>query len=69
MHLHLIGGQLGGGADGIIISNLHVCQVDVPVVLPVIADHRVHLSHGVIGTLDATDAVGMVGTRREFRNV
>ena len=41
-------------------------QVDVPVVLLFVDDHRQHLSHGVIDALDATVAVGVVGARREF---
>ena len=38
--MHHIGGQPGGGADGIVVSKLHVRQMDAPVVLSFVADHR-----------------------------
>lgn len=41
-------------------------QVDVPVVLSFVDDHRKHLSHGGTDTPNSTVAVGMVGPRREF---
>ena len=66
IHMHLIRCQPGGGADGIAVSKFHVWQVDVPVVLSFVDDHRQHLSHGVVDALDATVAVGVVGARRDF---
>ena len=66
VYMHLIWGQPGGGADGIVVSNFHVRQVDVPVVLPFVDDHRQHLSHGVVDPLDATVGVRVVGARRDF---
>ena len=48
VHMHLIRGQRGAGADGIVVSKFHVRQVDVPVVLSFVDDHRQHLSHGVV---------------------
>ena len=63
--MHLIRGQPCGGADGIVVSKFHVRQVDVPVVLSFVDDHRQHLSHGVVDALDTIVAVG-VGARREF---
>ena len=62
---HLIRGQTGGGADGIVVSKFHVRQVDVPVVLSFVDDHRQHLSHGVVDPLGATVAVGVLGARRD----
>ena len=53
-------------ADGIVVSNFHVRQVGVPVVLSFVDDHREHLSHGVSDALDATVAVRMVGVCRDF---
>ena len=50
-----------------ILSEFHVRQVDVPIVLFSVDDHRQHLGHGVVDALDATVAVGMVGARRDFR--
>ena len=38
IHVHLTGAA-GGGAEGIIVSKFHVCQVDVPVVRSLIDDH------------------------------
>ena len=66
VHMHLIRGQPCGGADGIVVSKFHVRQVDVPVVLPFVDDHRQHLSHGVVDALNATVTVGVVGARRDF---
>ena len=66
IHMHLIGGEPGGGADGAATSKFHVRQVDVPVVLSFIDDHCEHLIHGVIDALDATVAIEMVGTRSDF---
>ncbi|MEP5732619.1 MAG: hypothetical protein ABJL67_24980 [Sulfitobacter sp.] len=40
VHMHLIGGQPGGGADGIVVSKFHVRKMDVPVVLSFVADRR-----------------------------
>ena len=56
VHMHFIWGQLGGGADGIVVSKFHVRQVDVPVVLSFVDDHHKHLSHGVVDALNATVA-------------
>ena len=64
--MHFIWGQPCGGADGIVVRKFHVRQVDVPVVLSFVDDHRQHLSHGVVDALDATVAVGMVGACRDF---
>ena len=62
----LIRGQPRGNADGIVVSEFHVRQVDVPVVLSFVDDHRQHLSHGVVDALNATVTVGVVGARRDF---
>ena len=64
--MHFIWGQPCGGADGIVVRKFHVRQVDVPVVLSFVDDHRQHLSHGVVGAFDATVAGGVVGPRRYF---
>ena len=64
--MHLIRGEQGHGADRIVISKFHLRQVDVPVVLSFVDDHRQHLSHGVVDALDAIVADGMVGARRDF---
>ena len=67
VHMHLIRGQPCGGADGIVVSKFHVRQVDVPVVLSFVDDHRQHLSHGVVDALDAIVAIGMVALVGIFR--
>ena len=64
--MHLIRGEQGHGADRIVISKFHLRQVDVPVVLSFVDDHRQHLSHGVVDALNATVTVGVVGARRDF---
>ena len=40
VHVQIIRGQPGGGARGIVVSILHMWQVDVPVVLSIFGDHR-----------------------------
>ena len=66
VYVHLIGGQPVGGADGTVVSILHVRQVDVPVVLFFVADHRWHLSPGVIDALGAVVVVGVIGVCCDF---
>ena len=66
VHMHLIWGQPGGGADRIVVRKFHVLQMDVPAVMSVVADHRQHLSHYVVDSLDATVAAGVVGIRLNF---
>ena len=41
-HMHLIRGQPGGGADGVVVSNFYVRQVDVPVVSSFVDDRHQH---------------------------
>ena len=64
--MHPIGGQTGGGTDGIIVSKFHVWQMGIPIILPLVDDHSEHLSHGMIHALDAAFAVRMMGTCRNF---
>ena len=37
---NLIGGQPGGGADGIVVSKFQRRQMDAPAVLSFVADHH-----------------------------
>ena len=64
--MHLIGGQPGGGTDGIIVSKFHVWQMGIPIILPLVDDHSEHLNHGMIHGLDAAVSVSMIGTSRNF---
>ena len=49
------------GADGIVVSESHVRQVIIPVILSLVDDHSEHLGHGMIHALDAAVAVRMIG--------
>ena len=64
--MHLIGGQPGGGTDGIIVSKFHVRQMSTPIILALADNHSEHLSHGVVHALDAAVAVRMIGTCCNF---
>ena len=64
--MHLVGGQPGGGTDGIIVSKLYVRQMGIPIILSLVDEHTDHLSHGVIHALNATVAVRMIGYSRHF---
>ena len=64
--MHIIGGQPGGGTDGIIVNKFHVWQMGIPIILLLVKDHSEHLSHGVIHALDAVVAVRMIGACRNF---
>ena len=64
--MHLIGGQPGGGTDGIIVSKLHVWPMGIPIILPFVDDHSEHLSHGMVHALDTAFAFRMIGTCRNF---
>ena len=54
------------GADGIVVSESHVRQVIIPVILSLVDDHSEHLGHGMIHALDAAVAVRMIGACRNF---
>ena len=67
--MNLIGGQPGGGTDGIIVSKFHVWQMDIPIVLPLVDDYSEQLIHDMIHALDAAVAVKMIGTCGNFARV
>ena len=37
--MHLIGGQRGGGTDGIIVSKCHARQMSISIILSLVDDH------------------------------
>ena len=41
-HVDLVGGQASGGADRIVVGELHVRQLRIPIVLAFVADHSQH---------------------------
>ena len=64
--MHFIGGQPGGGTDGIVVSKFHVWPTGIPLILPLVDDHSEHLSHGMIHALEATGVVRRIGTCQNF---
>ena len=40
--VNLVGGQASGGADRIVVGELHVRQLRIPIVLAFVADHSQH---------------------------
>ena len=65
VRMHLDGGQPGGSACRVIEVECYVRQLHVPVVLTFVDDHRENLGHGVRHSLDATVAIGVIGTCRD----
>ena len=60
-HVSLAGRQARCRADGIVVGELDVRELQIPVVLPFIHDRCQHLSHSVVHTLNASVAVWMIG--------
>ena len=60
-HVNLVGGQASGGADRIVVGELHVRQLRIPVVLAFADDHIRHLGHYMVNTLYTTVSAWMVG--------
>ena len=52
IHVCLVGGQPGGGTEGIIVSKLHMQQMSIPIILSLIDDHTKRLGHGKIHPLE-----------------
>ena len=65
-HVHFIGRQTGGGADGVVFRELNVREVHIPVVLAFIRHHCQHLCHGVVDAFNNALTTGVVSGRRNF---
>ena len=59
--MDLVGRQTGHHADGLVVSEFYVGQMQVPIVLSLIDDHSQHIRHSVIYPLNAPVTVGMIG--------
>ena len=59
-HVDLVGRQTCCRADGIVINEFDVGQMQVPIVLSLVDDHSQHLGHSVIYQLNAPVTVGMI---------
>ena len=46
VHMYLVGDQASGGADRIVVGELHVRHLRIPIVLAFVDDHSHHLGHG-----------------------
>ena len=60
-HVDLIGRQTRSRADGVVVSEFYVGQMQILIVLSLGDDHSQHLCHSVIYTLNAPVTVGMIG--------
>ena len=60
-HVDLVGRQTRRRADGTVLSELFVRQMQVPIVLSLVDDHSQHFYHSVIHPLNAAVTVGMIG--------
>ena len=60
-HVDLVGRQTRRRADGIVVSEFYVGQMQAPIVLSLVDVHSQHLGHSVIYPLNAPDTVGMIG--------
>ena len=59
--MDLVGRQARRRADGIVVSEFDVRQMQVPIVLSLVDDHGQHLGHSVVYPLNAPVIVGMIG--------
>ena len=60
-HVDLVGRQTRRRADGIVVSDFDVGQMQVPIVLSLVDDHSQHLGHSVVYPLNAPVTVEMMG--------
>ena len=67
-HVNLVGGQAGGGADRIVVGELHVWQLRIPIILAFVDHHGHHLGHYVVNALHTTVTAWMVGAGGDFSN-
>ena len=49
--MYFIGGQACRGANRVVVGENNMREMNVPVVLLLVDDHRQHLGHGVVNTL------------------
>ena len=68
-HVNLLGGQASGGADRLVVGELHVRPLRIPIALAFVDDHIRHLGHRVVNTLYTTVSAWMVGTGGDFVNI
>ena len=59
-HVDLVGRQTSRRADGIVVSEFDLGQMQVPIVLSPGDDHSQHLGHSVIYPLNPPVTVGMI---------
>ena len=67
-HVNLVGGQASGGADRIVVGELHVRQLRIPIVLAFVDDHTQHLGRCVVNALHTAVTAWMVGVGSDFSN-
>ena len=60
-HVDLVGRQIRRRADGFVVSEFYVGQMQVPIVLSLVDDHNQRLGHSVVYPLNALATVGMIG--------
>ena len=61
-NVDLFGGQTRRRADGIVVSEFDVRQIQIPIVLSLVDDHITSiLGHSVVNPLNASVTVGMIG--------
>ena len=66
--VNLVGGQASGGADRIVVGELHVCQLRIPIALAFFDYHSQHLGQCVVNALHTTITARMVGAGDDFWN-
>ena len=58
--MDLVGRQAHRCADGVVVSEFDVRQIQVPIVLSLVDDHSQYLGHRVVHPLNAPVTVGMI---------
>ena len=60
-HVDHVGRQTRRRADGVVVSEFYLGQMQVPIVLSLVDDHSQRLGHSVVYPLNAPVTVGMIG--------
>ena len=66
--VNLVGSQARDGTDRIVVSELHVWQLRIPIVLAVVDDQNQHLRYRLVNALHTTVNAWMVGAGGDFSN-
>ena len=64
--MDVVGRQTRRRADGVVVSEFNVGEMQFPIVLSLVDDHSQHLGHSVIYPLNAAVTRGVIGACSRF---